>query len=142
MSQARTNARRNAVQAVYQWQMTGQNLSTIEQQFLEEERLKNAQRSYFTELFYGVPKNLDSIDEVLSEFVDRPVEKIDPVERAILRIAVYELLNRLDVPSRVVLNEGINLAKRFGAEASHKYVNGILDKVAQKQRPDEMKDRK
>ena len=142
MSQARTNARRNAVQAVYQWQMTGQNLSTIEQQFLEEERLKNAQRSYFTELFYGVPKNLDSIDEVLSEFVDRPVEKIDPVERAILRISVYELLNRLDVPARVVINEGINLAKRFGAEASHKYVNGILDKVAQKKRPDEMKAKK
>lgn len=142
MSQARTNARRNAVQAVYQWQMTGQNLSTIEQQFLEEERLKNAQRSYFTELFYGVPKNLDSIDAVLSEFVDRPVEKIDPVERAILRIAVYELLHRLDVPSRVVLNEGINLAKRFGAEASHKYINGILDKVAQQQRPDEMKAKK
>ena len=142
MSQARTNARRNAVQAVYQWQMTGQNLSTIEQQFLEEERLKNAQRSYFTELFYGVPKNLDSIDEVLSEFVDRPVEKIDPVERAILRISVYELLHRLDVPSRVVINEGINLAKRFGAEASHKYVNGILDKVAQKKRPDEMKAKK
>ena len=142
MSQARTNARRNAVQAVYQWQMTGQNLSTIEQQFLEEERLKNAQRSYFTELFYGVPKNLDSIDEVLSEFVDRPVEKIDPVERAILRISVYELLNRLDVPARVVINEGINLAKRFGAEASHKYINGILDKVAQKKRPDEMKAKK
>ena len=142
MSQARTNARRNAVQAIYQWQMTGQNLSTIEQQFLEEERLKNAQRSYFTELFYGVPKNLDSIDEVLSEFVDRPVEKIDPVERAILRISVYELLNRLDVPSRVVLNEGINLAKRFGAEASHKYINGILDTVAQKQRPLEMKAKK
>lgn len=142
MSQARTNARRNAVQAVYQWQMTGQNLSTIEQQFLEEERLKNAQRSYFTELFYGVPKNLDSIDEVLSEFVDRPVEKIDPVERAILRISAYELLHRLDVPARVVINEGINLAKRFGAEASHKYVNGILDKVAQKKRPDEMKAKK
>jgi transcription antitermination protein NusB len=141
MSQARTNARRNAVQAIYQWQMTGQNLGTIEQQFLEEERLKNAQRSYFTELFYGVPKNLDSIDAVLAEFVDRPVEKIDPVERAILRIAVYELLHRLDVPSRVVLNEAINLAKRFGAEASHKYINGILDKVAQKLRPKEMKPR-
>jgi transcription antitermination protein NusB len=142
MSQARTNARRNAVQAIYQWQMTGQNLGTIEQQFLEEERLKNAQRSYFTELFYGVPKNLDSIDAELADFVDRPVEKIDPVERAILRIAVYELLHRLDVPSRVVLNEAINLAKRFGAEASHKYINGILDKVAQKLRPKEMQAKK
>jgi N utilization substance protein B len=139
MSQARTNARRSAVQALYQWQMTGQNLSEIERQFLEEERLKNAQKSYFTELFYGVPKNLTAIDQALSEFVDRPVDKIDPVERAILRIGVYELMFRLDMPYRVVLNEGINLAKDFGADGSHRYVNGILDKVAQKQRPLEIK---
>lgn len=139
MSQARTNARRSAVQALYQWQMTGQNLSEIERQFLEEDRLKNAQKSYFTELFYGVPKNLTAIDQALSEFVDRPVDKIDPVERAILRIGVYELMHRLDMPYRVVLNEGINLAKDFGADGSHRYVNGILDKVAQKQRPLEIK---
>jgi N utilization substance protein B len=139
MSQARTNARRSAVQALYQWQMTGQNLSEIERQFLEEERLKNAQKSYFTELFYGVPKNLTAIDQALSEFVDRPVDKIDPVERAILRIGAYELMFRLDMPYRVVLNEGINLAKDFGADGSHRYVNGILDKVAQKQRPLEIK---
>jgi N utilization substance protein B len=134
MSQARTNARRSAVQALYQWQMTGQNLSEIEQQFLVEERLKNAQRSYFNELFHGVPRQLDVIDQVLSEFVDRPVEKIDLVERAILRVGVYELLNRNDIPYRVILNEGINLAKRFGADKSHKYINGILDKVAQQKR--------
>ncbi|WAK03015.1 transcription antitermination factor NusB [Methylobacter sp. YRD-M1] len=139
MSQARTNARRSAVQALYQWQMTGQNLSEIERQFLEEERLKNAQKSYFTELFFGVPKNLTAIDQALSEFVDRPVDKIDPVERAILRIGAYELMFRLDMPYRVVLNEGINLAKDFGADGSHRYVNGILDKVAQKQRPLEIK---
>lgn len=139
MSQARTNARKSAVQALYQWQMTGQNLNTIERQFLEEERLKDAQKSYFTELFHGVPKSLDVIDAVLAQFVDRPVEKIDPVERAILRIGVYELLNRLDMPYRVVLNESINLAKCFGAEGSHKYVNGILDKVAQQKRPLEIR---
>ena len=139
MSQARTNARRSAVQALYQWQMTGQNLTEIEQQFFLEERLKNAQRSYFNELFHGVPEQLDLIDQVLSEFVDRPVEKIDPVERAILRVSVYELLNRNDIPYRVILNEGINLAKRFGAEQSHKYINGILDKVAQQKRAVELK---
>ena len=92
MSQARTNARKAAVQALYQWQMTGQSLVEIERQFLEEERLKDAQKSYFTELFHGVPKNLEAIDLVLSEFVDRPVDMIDPVERAILRMGVYELL--------------------------------------------------
>jgi N utilization substance protein B len=139
MSQARTNARKAAVQALYQWQMAGQNLSEIERQFLEEERLKDAQKSYFVELFYGVPKNLDAIDQALSEFVDRPVDTIDPVERAILRIGVYELLHRLDMPYRVVLNEGINLAKYFGADGSHKYINGILDKVAQQKRAMEIK---
>jgi N utilization substance protein B len=134
MSQARTNARKAAVQALYQWQMTGQNLGDIERQFLEEDRLKDVQKTYFYELFHGVPEHLDVIDQALSEFVDRPVDKIDPVERAILRIGVYELLHRLDMPFRVILNEGINLAKHFGADGSHKYVNGILDKVAQKKR--------
>ncbi|CCE24581.1 transcription antitermination factor NusB [Methylotuvimicrobium alcaliphilum] len=134
MSQARTNARKAAVQALYQWQMTGQNLSAIEMQFLEEERLRDAQKSYFNELFHGIPKSLDVIDETLMQFVDRPVEAIDPVERAILRIGVYELMNRLDMPYRVVLNESINLAKCFGADGSHRYVNGILDKVAQQKR--------
>jgi transcription antitermination protein NusB len=141
MSQARTNARKAAVQALYQWQMTGQNLGEIERQFLEEERLKDAQKSYFTELFHGVPKNLEAIDQALSEFVDRPVDMIDPVERAILRMGVYELLHKLEMPYRVVLNESINLAKYFGADGSHKYVNGILDKVAQQKRAVEVKAR-
>ncbi len=138
MSQARTNARRNALQALYQWQMTGQSLTVIELQFEQDERLKYAQRSYFSELFHGVPRNLKAIDQELAAFVDRPVEKIDPVERAILRIGVYELLHRLDVPSRVILNEGVNLAKYFGAEQSHKYINGILDKVARQLRAEEI----
>jgi transcription antitermination protein NusB len=139
MSLARTNARKAAVQALYQWQMTGQNLSEIERQFLEDERLKDTQKSYFAELFHGVPGNLEAIDQALSDFVDRPVDMIDPVERAILRIGVYELIHRLDMPYRVVLNEGINLAKYFGADGSHKYVNGILDKVAQQKRAVEIK---
>jgi N utilization substance protein B len=134
MSSARTNARRVTVQALYQWQMTGQNLSEIERQFVEDERLKDVQKSYFVELFYGIPKNLEAIDQALTEFVDRPVDMVDPVERAILRIGTYELLNRPDMPYRVVLNESINLAKDFGADGSHKYVNGILDKIAQQKR--------
>lgn len=141
MSQARTNARRTVVQALYQWQMTGASAIDIENQFLQEERLKGVQRSYFTELLHGVPKQLKVIDQALDEFVDRPVEKIDPVERAILRLSVYELINRPDVPSRVIINESINLAKRFGAEASHKYINGILDKVAVLKRSSEMQNK-
>ncbi|SJM95736.1 transcription antitermination protein [Crenothrix polyspora] len=139
MSQARTNARKAAVQALYQWQMTGQNLTEIEVQFHEEDRLKDSQKSYFAELFHGVPEHLDTIDKALTEFVDRPVDMIDPVERAILRLSVYELQHRLDMPYRVVLNEGINLAKLFGADGSHKYVNGILDKIAQQNRAVEIK---
>lgn len=134
MSQAKTNARKCAVQALYQWQMSGDSLSRIETYFLEEQHLKGAQKSYFSELFHGVPKQLDVIDAALTEFVDRPVDKIDPVERAILRIGAFELMNRLETPYRVIINEGVNLAKEFGAEGSHKYINGILDKVAQKQR--------
>lgn len=138
MSYARTNARQSAVQALYQWQMTGQNLNEIEQQFYLDEHFKKVQRSYFKELLHGVPNQLSKLDQALSDFVDRAINEIDPVERAILRIGVYELLNRPDVPYRVIVNEGINLAKRYGASESHKYVNSILDKVAQKQRPDEI----
>lgn len=134
MSQAKTNARKCAVQALYQWQMSGDSLSRIEIYFQEEQHLKGAQKTYFNELFHGVPKQLTTIDAALAEFVDRPVEKIDPVERAILRIGVYELINRLETPYKVIINEGVNLAKDFGAEGSHRYINGILDKVSQKHR--------
>jgi transcription antitermination protein NusB len=139
MSSTRTNARKAVVQALYQWQMTGQSLIDIEQQFVDDERLKNVQKSYFKELFHGVPSCLDALDEILTEFVDRPVDTIDPVERAILRMGVYELLHRPEMPYKVVINESINLAKCFGADGSHRYVNGILDKVAQQKRAVEIK---
>lgn len=142
MSQSKTNARKAAVQALYQWQMTGYDLSEIERQFCEDDRLKHTQKSYFTELFHGVPEHLADIDQILTEFLDRPADMIGPVEKAILRIGVYELLHRLDMPYRVVLNESINLAKDFGADGSHKYINGILDKVAQKKRAGEIQQRK
>ncbi len=138
MSSAKSKARSCAVQALYQWQMTGKNLSAIELEFKQDQRLKNAQKSYFADLFHGVPKHLDSIDASMSEFVDRDVEKIDPVERAILRIGVYELLKKPEIPYRVVINEGVELAKCFGADGSHRYVNGVLDKVAQVQRKQEI----
>ncbi len=141
MSIARSNARKAAVQALYQWQMTGQNLTTIEQQFLEEDWLKDAQKSYFNEIFHGVPTHLEAIDQALTAFVDREVDAIDPVERAILRLGTYELLYRLNMPYRVVINESVNLAKYFGADGSHKYVNGILDKIAQQSRTLEVEER-
>ncbi len=135
MSSSRTNARQSAVQALYQWQITGQNLNEIEQQFYVNENFKKVKRSYFRELLHGVPGQLKALDSALLEFVDRTINEIDPVERAILRVGVYELVNRQDVPYKVILNEGVNLAKRYGATESYKYVNSVLDKVAQKQRP-------
>jgi N utilization substance protein B len=134
MSNARTLARHSAVQAIYQWQLSGTDLSEIERQFVEEHGLGTAELAYFNELLRGVPMNLDRIDAALAEFTDRPVAQIDPVERAILRIGTYELLFRPDVPYRVAVNESINLAKEFGATQGHKYVNGILDRVARKHR--------
>ncbi len=142
MSSAKTKARQCAVQALYQWQMTGQNISVIERQFHEDDRLKNAQKSYFSDIFHGIPRELDKIDAAIAEFVDRGVEEIDPVERAILRIGAYELMHKVDVPYRVVINEGVELAKSFGADGSHKYVNGVLDKVAQQQRKIEIEAKK
>lgn len=112
----------------------GQNLNEIERQFGEEDRLKDAQKSYFKELLHEIPAQLISIDAALAEFVDRAVDAVDPVERAILRLGTYELLFRLDMPYRVAINESINLAKCFGADGSHRYVNGILDKIAQQKR--------
>jgi transcription antitermination protein NusB len=141
MSQSRTNARKVTVQALYQWQMTGQSLLEIERQFEEQDRLKGVQKSYFKELFHGIPAQLDAVDAAMAGFVDRPVDVIDPVERAILRLGVFELLFRPEMPYRVVLNESINLAKCFGADGSHKYVNGILDKVAQQKRVIELKNK-
>jgi N utilization substance protein B len=134
MSQAKTNARKCAIQALYQWQMTGNNLDTIEMDFLIDHRLKGVHKNYFKEIFHGVPQQLHTIDQILTEFIDRAINKIDPVERAILRLGVYELVNHLETPYRVIINEGVNLAKDFGAEGSHKYINSILDKIAKKQR--------
>jgi N utilization substance protein B len=142
MSNPKTNARKAAVQAIYQWQITGQNLNLIEQYFIDEQFFvegEEIQRAYFSEIFHGVPQNLIAIDELLSGFVDREVDAVDPVERAVLRLATYELLHAEDTPYKVIINEAINLAKDFGADGSHRYINGILDKVAQKQRPDEIK---
>jgi N utilization substance protein B len=134
MSNPKSMARRSAVQAIYQWQLTGYNLSEIERQFVEEHGLSKGELPYFQDLLHQVPSKLDVIDAALAEFTSRPVEQIDPVERAILRISVYELMDRLEIPYRVVVNEGINLAKEFGATQSHKFVNGLLDKIARKVR--------
>jgi N utilization substance protein B len=145
MSNPKSYARQAATQALYQWQITGQNLNLIEQYFIDEQYFVEGEKidkSYFSELFHGVPQNLIAIDALLSEFVDREVDAIDPVERAVLRLGTYELIHCLDTPYKVIINESINVAKHFGADGSHRYVNGILDKVAQKQRSEELSNKR
>lgn len=141
MSKARSKSRRNAVQALYQWQLTGADVSEIEEQFLLEHDMEKVDVEYFRELLREVPLHLHELDDHLIEYLDRPINEVDPVERAILRMSTYELEFRLDIPYKVVINEGVEMAKVFGAEHGHKYVNGILDRVAHKLRCVEIKAR-
>lgn len=138
LAHARRHARRLALQALYQWQLTAQEPKDIYGQFLEGQETERADLEYFRELLYKVAERKAEIDAALTPHTDRGVEQVDPVERAILRIGAYELLHRIDVPYRVVVNEGIELAKKFGAEGSHKFVNGVLDKLARETRALEM----
>ncbi|HDZ57936.1 MAG TPA: transcription antitermination factor NusB [Pseudomonas xinjiangensis] len=119
-----------SVQALYSWQIADLPLSDIEAQFRTDNDFAKVDGDYFHELLTGVPRNLTELDEQLVTVLDRPVKDVDPIELAILRIGVYELLKRIDVPYKVVINEGIEMAKIFGATDGHKYVNGILDKLA------------
>ncbi|RLW67219.1 MAG: N utilization substance protein B, partial [gamma proteobacterium symbiont of Stewartia floridana] len=138
MSEKRSQARRHAVQAIYQWQMAGQDVSDIANQFLEEQELSSFEVPYFQDLLQGVPCNLGQLDELLKPSLDRAIDSVDPVERAILRIGAYELQHKIEVPYRVVINEAVEMAKVFGAEQGHKFVNGVLDQVARKVRAVEM----
>lgn len=126
----RHQARFLAVQAIYQWQMTGEDVQQIEVQFFEGNDMRRVDVPYFQELLHGVPAILEELDQHMTPFLDRPISQVDPVERAILRLSIYELLKRSDVPFKVVINEALELAKTFGAAEGHRYVNGVLDKIA------------
>lgn len=141
MSRARSLARERTLQALYQWQMTGQAAAEIDRQFMEEQDMKGVDRKYFSELLREVTANVESLDGLAAEVLDRPIAQVDPVEQAILRIGTYELQHRIDIPYRVVINEMVELAKVFGAEQGHKYINGILDKLAARLRSVEVKAR-
>lgn len=134
MSRQRSRARHYALQAVYQWQMTGDNLDDIINQFMEEHDTNRFDLKYFSEMVHGVATNLDVYDELISAFITRPVEQIDPIERALLRLGTFELKEKMEIPYRVVINESVELAKKFGAEQGHRFINGVLDKVAAKTR--------
>lgn len=142
LAKARGKSRRLAMQAIYQWQMTGDSITGIKQQFFEENNSSKIDVEYFTELVSGVASNLSEIDKLLEKYMSRTIESVDPVERSILRIGTYEFINRLDVPYRVVLNEAITITKEFCSEKSHAFVNAVLDKVAKEIRHIEVQAKK
>ncbi|BBP45704.1 N utilization substance protein B [Thiosulfatimonas sediminis] len=130
----RSQARRAAMQALYQWQMTNTEVLKIMQQFSEDGYLEKVDFDFFKDLLYSITGDAEELDALFAEFIDRDLKRLDPVERAILRIGVYELRSKIEIPYRVVINEAVELAKRFGADEGHKFVNGVLDKVAKQLR--------
>lgn len=131
---ARSRARRRATQAIYAWQVGGNTMAHVIDEFRHEQDMEIADITYFEDLLRGVEQHCAELDRSLTEFLDRDIAQIDPIERAVLRIAAYELQHRPDVPYRVVINEAIEVTKRFGAEQGHTYVNGVLDKAAREWR--------
>lgn len=127
---ARSRARRRALQALYAWQIGGNTMAAIIDEFRHEQDMEIADLEYFEDLLRGVERHCAELDEGLRPFLDREIAQVDPIERAVMRLAAYELKHRPDVPYRVVLNEAIETTKRFGAEHGHTYVNGVLDKLA------------
>ena len=135
--QLRKRARRRAVQAIYAWQISGNDMAAVVRDFAHEQDMEQADLDYFNALTRGVVEQCEALDAALAPLLDRDVGQVDPIERAILRLAAFELRNRPDVPYRVSLNEAIDLAKRFGSDQGHTYVNGVLDQAAKAWRADE-----
>lgn len=136
-SQARRRARRGAVQALYQWQLGGSSSHDIRGEFREREGMQDADWGYFDALVEGVINHVADLDAALSPHLDRGVSALDPVERAILRLATREFTAHGEVPFKVVINEAVDLARTFGAEQSHRYVNRVLDAMAKELRAGE-----
>jgi len=142
LAKARGKSRRLAMQAIYQWQMTGDSITDIKQQFFDENNMAQVDSEFFSEAVSGVASSINELDPLLEKYMTRSVESVDPVERSILRLASYEFINRPDVPYRVVLNEAVNIAKEYCAENSHAFVNAVLDKVAKEIRSIEVNSNK
>ena len=133
----RRKARRLVLQALYQWLMSGSDPLVISKQY-REETLGKVDWNYFEEVFLEIPGATQKLNESLEPLLDRELAALDPIEKALLYLGTFELANRIDVPYRVVINECVELAKIFGATDSHKYINGVLDKLASELRPAEL----
>ena len=128
---ARTRARELMVQALYQKQIAGHSTAELVAQYREDPAYDRVDQAFFDEAFPVISNEQDVLEQKIDGIIDRPLEQLDPIELSILLIGVYELESRIDVPYKVVINEGVNLARRFGAADSHKYVNACLDAAAQ-----------
>ena len=136
---ARRKARQMLLQSLYQWQVAGQDLHSIEAQFYAENNMDKVDREYFRDLLHAIPASIGDLDSRFEPLLDRRLDELDPVSFSILRIGCYEMAERLDVPVKVVINEAVNLAKRFGPEDSQKYINAVVDKLARRLRKDELR---
>ncbi len=123
----RKHARDKAMQALYQWQLSGEDLEWIRAFYLEEQGVGAGDEAYFLELLEQIPRRVEELDALYRKHVSNFEDHLDPIETNILRIATYELAEHLEIPYKVVINEAINLAKTYGADGSHKFVNGVLD---------------
>lgn len=133
----RRKARRLVLQALYQWLLSGSDPLVISKQYREDTQGK-VDWNYFEEVFSEIPGATQKLNESLEPLLDRELAALDPIEKALLYLGTFELANRIDVPYRVVINECVELAKVFGATDSHKYINGVLDKLASELRPAEL----
>ncbi len=138
----RRQARQYAVQALYSWQINNQQPQEIELAFLEEQDFKGCDTTYFQTLLRGVIEHRGELDDLLKPNMHLPIAEVDPIELSVLRLAAYELKFRIDVPYRVVINEALEQAKTFGATDGHKFVNGVLDKLARQLRGHEVQARR
>lgn len=127
---ARRRARECTVQSLYSWAVSGNTAEQVELAFVLDQDMDGVDKPYFRKLFRQTIENIETVDFSISPYIDRTFDELDPIETAILRLAVYELRFELDVPYKVVINEAIEVAKVFGADESHKYINGVLDKIA------------
>ena len=127
---ARSKARRFVLQALYQMHMTGTTAAEVETQFRQDHDMKRVDTEYLHDVLIGIAKNRSELIAQVTPQLDRKFEELDPVETAALKIGAFELMHRVDVPYRVVINEGVELVKQFGASESHKLVNTVLDSLA------------
>ncbi len=131
----RRRARRYALQALYGWTLSQNNLADVESYTLSEHKEGEIDSAYFHLLLHSIPAELSLLDTLFEPYVSRQMHDLGLIERTILRMAVYELKEQKEIPYRVIINEALELAKTFAAPESHKFVNGILDKVRKDLRP-------